>query len=103
MHQTPATATGERFDADAGLQYLNAQYYDPKLGMFLQPDWFEVTMAGVGTNRYAYSFNDPVNLKDPNGNELFIPAPTAALEALQSQEERDKIYTKNAEAHTALC
>jgi RHS repeat-associated protein len=30
---------GERFDADAGLQYLNARYYEPKLGMFLQPDW----------------------------------------------------------------
>jgi len=59
---------GERFDAGAGLQYLNARYYDPKLGMFIQPDWFEVTMAGVGTNRYAYSFNDPVNLRDPNGN-----------------------------------
>jgi RHS repeat-associated protein len=34
---------GERFDADAGLQYLNARYYDPKLGLFLQPDWWEVT------------------------------------------------------------
>ena len=22
----------------------------------------------MGTNRYAYSFNDPVNLSDPNGN-----------------------------------
>jgi len=36
--------------------------------MFIQPDWFEVTKAGVGTNRYAYSFNDPVNNLDPNGN-----------------------------------
>ncbi|HHJ19942.1 MAG TPA: RHS repeat-associated core domain-containing protein [Gammaproteobacteria bacterium] len=59
---------GERFDADAGLQYLNARYYDPKLAMFIQPDWFEVTKAGVGTNRYAYSFNDPVNASDPGGN-----------------------------------
>lgn len=59
---------GERFDSDAGLQYLNARYYDPELGLFLQPDWFEVTMSGVGTNRYAYAGNDPVNRLDPNGN-----------------------------------
>ena len=59
---------GERFDAGAGLQFLNARYMDPAVGMFIQPDWFEVTEAGVGTNRYAYSMNDPVNMKDPNGN-----------------------------------
>ena len=61
---------GERFDGDAGLQYLNARYYDPRLGMFVQPDWWEVTQAGVGTNRYAYSFGDPVNGKDPGGHIL---------------------------------
>jgi filamentous hemagglutinin len=51
------------------LQYLNARYYDPELSLFLQPDWFEVTKKGVGTNRFSYSFNDPVNGFDPNGNE----------------------------------
>jgi RHS repeat-associated protein len=60
---------GERYDADAGLQYLNARYYDPKLGLFLQPDWWEVTEPGVGTNRFAYAGNDPVNLRDPGGHE----------------------------------
>jgi RHS repeat-associated protein len=59
---------GERFDADAGLQYLNARYYDPRLGMFLQPDWWEVYWPGVGTNRYAYAFGDPINSKDPSGH-----------------------------------
>ncbi|MVO18727.1 RHS repeat-associated core domain-containing protein [Parasedimentitalea huanghaiensis] len=61
---------GERYDADAGLQFLNARYFDPELALFIQPDWFEVTEPGVGTNRYSYSFNDPVNLKDPNGNAI---------------------------------
>ena len=59
---------GERFDDGAGLQYLNARYYDPRLGMFVQPDWWEVTSPGVGTNRYSYSFNDPVNGRDPGGH-----------------------------------
>src|SRR5690606_17905780 len=47
---------GERYDEAAGLQYRNARYYDPRLGMFLQPDWWEVTEPGVGTNRYSYAF-----------------------------------------------
>jgi len=34
----------------------------------MQPDWWEVRKKGVGTNRYAYSFNDPVNLSDRNGH-----------------------------------
>ena len=28
-----------------------------------------MTEPGVGTNRYSYSYNDPVNLMDPNGNQ----------------------------------
>ncbi|MVO18730.1 hypothetical protein [Parasedimentitalea huanghaiensis] len=36
--------------------------------MFVQPDWYDPTHPGVGTNRYAYSFNDPINKSDPNGN-----------------------------------
>jgi len=59
---------GERLDAAVGLEYLNARYYDPRMGLFLQPDWWEVTQPGVGTNRYAYSFNDPVNGKDQSGH-----------------------------------
>ncbi len=59
---------GERFDDQSGLQYLNARYYDPKLAMFIQPDWWEVMRPGVGTNRYAYSSNDPVNGRDPSGH-----------------------------------
>ena len=74
---------GERFDAGAGLQYLNARYYDPKLGMFLQPDWFEVTAAGVGTNRYAYAGGDPVNASDPGGNNWLEGAVNWVVSALR--------------------
>ena len=41
--------------------------------MFIQPGWLEVTRPGVGTNRYSYSYNDPIILSDPSGNGLFEP------------------------------
>jgi len=52
----------------------------------LQPDWFEVTEPGVGTNRYSYSFNDPVNLRDPLGN-LATGAGFEILQAIVSNPQ----------------
>ncbi|WP_419555520.1 RHS repeat domain-containing protein [Pseudaestuariivita rosea] len=43
----------ERYDADSGLQYRNARYYDTQLALFIQPDWFEVMQKGVGTKPYV--------------------------------------------------
>lgn len=37
--------------------------------IFLTPDWWDPTQPGVGTNRYAYSGNDPINRMDPSGND----------------------------------
>ena len=37
---------------------------------FISPDTMDPTMPGVGTNRYAYSGNDPVNKSDPNGHQM---------------------------------
>jgi RHS repeat-associated protein len=62
---------GERYDADAGLQYLNERYYDPELSLLRQPDWFEVTKAGVRNNRFGYSGNDPNNPADSSGNSFW--------------------------------
>lgn len=35
---------------------------------FLSPDPSDPTLPGVGTNRYAYGLNDPINNSDPNGH-----------------------------------
>ena len=59
---------GERQDA-TGLFYLHARYYDPVIGRFVTPDWFDPMKPGVGLNRYAYGLGDPVNKIDPNGND----------------------------------
>ncbi|AXA39792.1 RHS repeat-associated core domain-containing protein [Rhizobium leguminosarum] len=66
--QTKKSYIGERFDPETGLMYLNARYYDPAFGRFISPDDWDPTMEGVGTNRYAYAQDDPVNESDPNGH-----------------------------------
>ena len=43
----------------------------PASARFLQPDTFDPWAEGVGTNRYAYSGNDPINNSDPNGHSTF--------------------------------
>lgn len=53
--------------------FLIVTYATQASAMFIQPDWFDPTEPGVGTNRYAYSFSDPVNKLDPGGNEAVEP------------------------------
>lgn len=69
-HREEKGYIGERADAETGLLYLNARYYDPAIGRFLSPDWWDPQKEGVGTNRYAYSDNDPINKSDPNGHAM---------------------------------
>ena len=59
---------GERHDPETGLIYLNARYMDPVFGRFISPDDWDPVLEGVGTNRYAYAGNDPVNKADNNGH-----------------------------------
>ena len=66
--QTARNYIGERFDPETGLLYLHARYYDPAFARFISPDDWDPNLPGVGTNRYAYAENDPVNLSDPNGH-----------------------------------
>ena len=64
-----ATFTGHIRDKATGLNYMQARYYDPVIGRFLSID--PVTFMDTGDpnffNRYAYAFNNPINLIDPTG------------------------------------
>ena len=60
----PLRFAGREYDAETGLYYNRARYYDPTLQRFLSPD---PTGLGGGINWYAYAGNDPVNYRDPSG------------------------------------
>jgi RHS repeat-associated protein len=58
--------TGREWDAETGLYYNRARYYDPKIGRFLSPD--PIGLAG-GINLYAYVLNQSLRFRDPFGLE----------------------------------
>jgi RHS repeat-associated protein len=52
------------YDAETGLYFNRARYYDPQLGRFISED--PVGLEG-GINPYVYAGNDLVNHTDPYG------------------------------------
>jgi RHS repeat-associated protein len=65
----PYGFTGREVDAESGLHYFRARYYDPTTGRFLQED--PMGLAGGDINLFRYVFNNPVNLLDPFGEACF--------------------------------
>ncbi len=49
-------------------RWASGRYYRMMQGTLSTPDWWDIALRGVGTNRYAYSLNDPVNKSDRNGH-----------------------------------
>jgi len=60
----PFRYTARESDAETGLYYYRARYYDPGAGRFLSEDPLRFR---VGINHYRYVRNNPVNLTDPTG------------------------------------
>ncbi len=61
----PFGYTGGIWDGALGLVRLGARDYDPEAGRWTAPD--PIGFGGGASNLYAYSFEDPVNSRDPSG------------------------------------
>jgi RHS repeat-associated protein len=61
----PFTYTAREFDAESGLYFYRARYYDPEIGRFLTEDPLRFGAGDV--NLYRYVFNGPITLTDPYG------------------------------------
>ncbi len=60
---------GETYDAETGLYYLKARYYDPNMGRFINEDTVEGQIDNPLTlNIYAYTSNNPIRYIDPTGH-----------------------------------
>jgi RHS repeat-associated protein len=96
----------KELDFDTGLYYFGARYYDPKTSVWQSPD---PILAGYMKGRassgviaprslalYTYSWNNPVVLKDPNGEEpivAFLPGSTAT-ESKQFKASADALVVE---------
>ncbi len=60
---TPFGYAGAYTDAETGLQYLQARYYDPAIQQFMSVD----PLVDQTGQPYAYAMVDPLNMVDPTG------------------------------------
>jgi len=65
----PFQYTGRDFDAETGLYYYRARYYDSSIGRFINED--PIKFAG-SSDFYAYTQNRPINAKDPTGLKIML-------------------------------
>ncbi|WP_110514293.1 RHS repeat-associated core domain-containing protein [Herpetosiphon llansteffanensis] len=86
--------TGEFSDAQTGLVFLRARWYNPANGSFLSVDPFAgKLLEPQSLHSYTYVHNDPINKVDPSG--LFYCTIARAFESLAynkyCQEKSDKL------------
>ena len=61
--------TSQELDAETGLYYYGARYYDPVLARFISPDTIVPSFSSPQSfNRYSYVYNNPLLYVDPDGN-----------------------------------
>jgi RHS repeat-associated protein len=67
QHDTDHGWIGQIEDDATGLDYLNARYYDPTVGVFLGPDPEYDENRPKTVNPYAYATKNPTSTSDPTG------------------------------------
>src|SRR3989304_7825238 len=61
--------TDQELDAETGLYYYGARYYNPSLGRFISADTIVPNPRNPQSlNRYSYALNNPLRYTDPTGN-----------------------------------
>jgi RHS repeat-associated protein len=81
----PFQYTGRESDAETGLYYYRARYYDPIAGRFISEDPTGLEALGEGTDLYRYVENNPTDGLDPFGLYTLkpgVPPPSPALDLL---------------------
>ena len=73
VYKTPYKFNGKELDAETGLYYYGARYYDPKISLWLGVD--PMMEKGPESSPYCYAMNNPLNMVDPDGRWPFPIGP----------------------------
>ncbi|MBD3906414.1 hypothetical protein NAL32_19760 [Chryseobacterium sp. Ch-15] len=73
-YDNPFKFNAKELDDDTGLYYYGARYYNPRLSIWYGVDPLAEKMPSWSP--YVYTFNNPVNLIDPDGREPIDPPVT---------------------------
>ncbi|RCX00418.1 RHS repeat-associated core domain-containing protein [Schleiferia thermophila] len=77
---TPYCFNAKEFDSESGLFYYGARYYHPVVSQWLSVDPLYYHPNQVDKSPYAYTWNNPVNLVDPDGRCPDCPYASTANE-----------------------
>jgi RHS repeat-associated protein len=103
--------TGKEYDPETGYYYHGARYYDPRTSLWKSADpIIDDYLSGSGNdgvykpanlNLYGYTYNNPVNNTDPDGNLVFLvpvailigKGAMAAMTAYTAAQTAQQVYT----------
>ena len=96
IHSTGSTPNdflfaGEQFDSDLGLYYNRARYLKTSAGRFMTMDTIDGDPQSPATlHKYVYTGDDPVDARDPGGNEFDIGS---VMESVAISSALDSVST----------
>ncbi len=82
--------TGREFDAETGLYFNRARYFDPANGRWLSED--PIRFFG-GHNFYGYVLNNPLKFRDPLGKQSQMPS--CYPDCVHTQQEIDQMQREH--------
>jgi RHS repeat-associated protein len=92
---TPYKFTSKELDAETGLYYFGARYYDPKTSVWLSVDPLAEKYPNYSS--YNYCLNNPIKYIDPDGNSPI--SVFAKIIAKQGVKVAVKTFAKNQIEH----
>ena len=107
-HGSLLTAHGENFtfsakekDAESGLSYFGARYYNSDLSIWLSVD--QMADKYPSLSPYVYCADNPIKLVDPNGEEVWITGDAWELAFRQLQNSTNLKLTRDDKTGKIFC